>query len=58
MGKDAIAIAAHSAGHSTGSRPAEGQGIVDGEGRQALQGLILPDYTAQRRDELLRLYTQ
>src|SRR5262245_21309025 len=59
MGEHASPIAAHPAGHRTESCPAERQGIVDGEGGgQALRDLALPDYTAQRRDELLWLYTQ
>ena len=36
----------------------KGKALWTATGRQALQDLALPDYTAQRRDELLRLYTQ
>jgi transposase len=36
----------------------KGSALWTAVGRQALQSLVLPDYTAQRRDELLRLYTQ
>jgi len=46
------------AGDRTQSRFAKGQRIVDSKGAASPAGLALPDYTAQRRDELLRLYTQ
>jgi transposase len=36
----------------------KGKALWTATGRQALQGLALPAYTAQRRDELLRLYMQ
>jgi transposase len=36
----------------------KGKALWTATGRQTLQDLILPDYSAQRRDELLRLYTQ
>lgn len=36
----------------------KGSALWTAAGRQALRGLVLPDYSAQRRDELLRLYTQ
>jgi transposase len=36
----------------------EGKALWTAAGRGSLQGLTLPDYTAQRRDELLSLYTQ
>ena len=36
----------------------KGKALWTATGRQALQDLALPDYTAQRRDELLRLYLQ
>jgi transposase len=36
----------------------EGRALWTGAGRRSLQDLTVPDYTAQRRDELLRLYTQ
>ena len=36
----------------------EGRALWTAAGRQSLQDLTLPKYTAQRRDELLRLYTQ
>ena len=36
----------------------KGKALWTATGRQALQDLALPDYTAQRRDELLRLYMQ
>jgi len=36
----------------------EGRALWTAAGRQALQGLALPPYTHQRRDELVGLYTQ
>src|SRR5215471_4790327 len=36
----------------------KGKALWTATGRQALHDLALPDYTAQRRDERLRLYTQ
>ena len=36
----------------------EGRALWTAAGRQSLQDLTLPKYTAQRRDELLSLYTQ
>lgn len=36
----------------------KGSALWTAVGRQALQSLVLPDYTTQRRDELLRMYTQ
>jgi hypothetical protein len=36
----------------------EGRSLWTAAGRRALQDLALPRYTAQRRDELLSLYTQ
>src|SRR5262249_56088891 len=36
----------------------KGKACWTATGRQALQDLALPDYTAQRRDERLRLYMQ
>src|ERR1700739_3724508 len=36
----------------------EGRALWTAAGRRSLQDLTLPKYTAQRRDELLRLYTQ
>ena len=59
MGEDANATATHVTSNRAQSRPARRQSAPGRRlGQRALQGLALPPYTDQRRDELLSLYTQ